>query len=196
MTDSLVLSQLLIPLETILRVNRTSYDWHRWIWRAFPGSPDKERDFLFRVDVRNRQARVLLLSKERPASVAGWAWETKTVDTTFLNQGNYRFQVRVNPTFRRASDHRRIAIIKEGDLREWISRKLTAIGAQLLSVEIDNPREELFAKEGKRGKHITVDMRGVLSVTEKELFREGLCKGIGSAKGFGNGLLMLQPIQL
>ena len=191
------LSRIVMPYERALKNGlRTSYDWHRWIWMSFPNDPDRKRDFLFRVDVQEREARILLLSLEAPAAIGDCIWETKSIGDEFLSQGAYRFQVRVNPTFRRASDHRRIALYKDNDIREWLKRKMSAIGAELVSAEVDQPRDELFVKDGKRGKHVSVDIRGVISMHDQSLFRQGFLAGIGSAKGFGYGLLMLQPIQL
>ncbi|NLG15041.1 MAG: type I-E CRISPR-associated protein Cas6/Cse3/CasE, partial [Lentisphaerae bacterium] len=42
----------------------------------------------------------------------------------------------------------------------------------------------------------SVDASGILEVVERDSFTKGFSQGIGSAKGFGFGLLMLQPIQL
>lgn len=191
------LSQIVMPYEKTLQKGlSSSYDWHRWIWKSFPDDPERQRDFLFRVDVQDRQVRVLLLSGQVPSAIEGWAWETKRVSDEFIAQSAFRFQVRVNPTFRRASDHRRIALYRESDIREWLKRKMSAIGAELISVEVDQPRDELFVKGGRRGKHVSVDVRGVISVHDPSLFRQGFLAGIGSAKGFGYGLLMLQPIRL
>lgn len=197
MTDIAYLSRIVMPYESALQKGlRSSYDWHRWIWKSFPNDPDRKRDFLFRVDIQERQTRILLLSGDAPAAIENWTWETKCVSDEFLNQSAYRFQVRVNPTFRRVADHRRIALYGESDIREWLERKMSAIGAKLISAEIDQPRDELFVKDGKRGKHVSVDVRGIISVREQSLFGQGFLAGIGSAKGFGYGLLMLQPIQL
>lgn len=196
MTEIAYLSRIVMPYESALQKGlRSSYDWHRWIWKSFPNDPDRKRDFLFRVDVHERQVRVLLLSGEAPVAIENWAWETKRVSDEFLNQSTYRFQARVNPTFRRASDHRRIALYKESDIREWLKRKISAIGAELVSAEVDQPQDEFFVKDGKRGKHVSVDIRGVISIHDQSLFLQGFLAGIGSAKGFGYGLLMLQPIQ-
>lgn len=197
MTEIFYLSRIVMPYESALQKGlRSSYDWHCWIWKSFPNDPDRKRDFLFRVDVQERQVRILLLSEDVPAAIENWMWETKGVSDEFISQSAYRFQVRVNPTFRRASDHRRIALYKESDIREWLKRKMSAIGAELVSAEVDQPRDELFVKDGKRGKHVSVDVRGVISVRDQSLFRQGFLAGIGSAKGFGYGLLMLQPVQL
>jgi CRISPR system Cascade subunit CasE len=45
------------------------------------------------------------------------------------------------------------------------------------------------------GKHVAVDFRGVLRVQDREKFKRTFAAGIGSAKGFGFGLLMLEPVE-
>jgi CRISPR-associated protein Cas6/Cse3/CasE subtype I-E len=61
-------------------------------------------------------------------------------------------------------------------------------------VTIGAPIDEHFTRNGKRGKHVSVDFQGILNVTNQDRFKKAFCKGIGSAKAFGFGLLMLQPI--
>jgi CRISPR system Cascade subunit CasE len=51
-----------------------------------------------------------------------------------------------------------------------------------------------FVKQGHRGKHIGVDFQGVLRVTDRAAFHYAFETGIGPAKAFGFGLLMLQPV--
>jgi CRISPR system Cascade subunit CasE len=53
---------------------------------------------------------------------------------------------------------------------------------------------ETFVKKNKKGKHITVDFGGVLEVKKRERFKQAFLEGIGTAKAFGYGLLVLQPI--
>lgn len=51
--------------------------------------------------------------------------------------------------------------------------------------------------QGKKGKKITIstlDYNGVLTVTDKDKFEEALYHGIGPAKGFGCGLMMIKRI--
>ena len=46
-----------------------------------------------------------------------------------------------------------------------------------------------------RGLHSTVDYQGVLTVTDPIRFHEAFTRGIGSAKAFGFGLLVIAPLQ-
>ncbi len=191
------LSQATVPTTTALRSYLTDgYAWHGAIWESFPGRPDAERDFLFRVDLRARDFRVLLLSAVKPLATPSLAWQTKEVAQSFLDHTSYRFRVKTNPTMRRSADKRRLALTDETRLHEWLLRKAKDGGFEVnpAGLEIGAPLDETFVKEGRRGKHVAVDFAGVLRVIEHARFAQTFHSGIGSAKGFGFGLLMLQPI--
>jgi len=87
---------------------RDSYAWHCALWEAFPGRPDDDRDFLFRVDDLHPHFRVLLLSPSQPSSQAWGCWKTKVVADSFLQHDQYVFQLKANPTMRRCADRRRL----------------------------------------------------------------------------------------
>ena len=191
------LSQAIIPLSAALHARLADgYAWHCAIWKAFPNRPDDARDFLFRVDALEGGFRVFLLSEEKPQPDSAFAWQTKEVGKSFLDHAEYRFQLKANPTLRRAEDKRRLAIYDEGKLRVWLTRKAEASGftVELDTLTVGAPLDETFRKEGRYGKHVAVDFQGVLRVTDPERFKTAFTDGIGSAKGFGYGLLMLQPI--
>ncbi len=192
------LSQAVVPIPLALRAGLTDgYKWHRAIWDAFPGRPEARREFLFRADRRERDFRVLLLSPESPCAAGVFAWQTKEIGDAFLAHAAYRFGLKANPTMRRKSDGRRLAIFDEARLRDWLSRKAAASG---FAVEPDRlsvgaPITEIFVKDKQSGKHVAVDFEGVLQVKDRDVFIRAFQTGIGSAKGFGYGLLMLQPIR-
>ena len=191
------LSQAMIPAPRALNARLTDgYAWHCAIWEAFPDRPDDVRDFLFRVDPRGNAFRVLLLSGLKPAPTPVLTWQTKSVAPGFLEHETYRFQLKANPTMRRSADKRRLAIYDETRLRDWIKRKASTGGFALVDdlLDIGAPVDESFVKDGRRGKHVAVDFAGVLRVTDRSRFTTSFNTGIGSAKGFGFGLLMLQPL--
>ena len=191
------LSQALIPYASALDAKLTDgYAWHAAIWQAFPGRPDDARDFLFRTDRRADGFRVLLLSEHQPAPTAAFVWQTKEVSPSFLAHAAYRFQLKANPTMRRSADGKRRAIFDETKLRAWLTRKAESAGfaVDADSLEVGAPMDETFVRDGQRGKHVAVDFAGVLHVTDRTRFIQCFNTGIGSAKGFGYGLLTLQPI--
>jgi CRISPR system Cascade subunit CasE len=122
--------------------------------------------------------------------------QTKQVAETFLCHSRYRFQLKANPTMRRSCDRRRLGIYNEDQLYEWIQRKASQNGfeAEVDALVVGGPQNVVFVRNGKRGKHVAVDFQGILCVKERETFKDAFEKGIGSAKSFGFGLLMLQPM--
>lgn len=194
------LSHALIPYASALDAKLIDgYAWHAAIWQAFPGRPDDARDFLFRTDRRPDGVRVLLLSEHQPASTTAFVWQTKEISPSFLEHAAYRFQLKANPTMRHPGHDRkrpRFAIYDETKLRAWLTRKAESAGfaVDADSLEVGAPMDETFVRDGQRGKHVAVDFVGVLHVTDRTRFIQCFNTGIGSAKGFGYGLLTLQPI--
>lgn len=174
------------------------YTLHQWIWDVLPDDPDARRDFLFRSDIKDGVLRILLLSERMPSQHGAVEWKTTEVSGTFLGHGVYRFQLRANPTFRRASDHKRLAIFDEVKIHEWFTRKFADAGCELQELETTAPKKLHFRKSA--GAHLgtvySVDTSGILIVRDESRFRAAFDAGIGPAKGFGFGLLLLQPIQL
>ncbi len=190
------LSQTDLPWAAALRQGLNDpYKLHQWIWEALPDDPDAERDFLFRADVKNQRLRILLLSERVPESGDRCEWQTTEVSETFLGHGAYRFQLRANPTFRRASDHRRLALFDETKIREWFVRKLADAGSEVQDLDVTAPHKLQFQKDRDLGTVSSVDASGILLVRDEAAFRKAFDAGIGPAKGFGFGLLMLQPVQ-
>ena len=79
---------------------------------------------------------------------------------------------------------------------EWLARKGDQYGFMVGEHEVraDGYRQERFYKA--KGKHqvniSTIDFTGLLTITDPERFKNALYHGIGPAKGFGCGLLMVR----
>lgn len=191
------LAQAVVPKrEALARRLHDAYAWHQAIWEAFPGRDGQRRDFLFRLDDRGKGFRLYVLSAAAPTPPDWGEWQVKPIAEPFLEHEAYRFQVRANPTMRRCSDRRRLALYAEDRLRAWMGRKAEAAGFALEegSLVVGAPIDETFRRDGKAGKHVAVDFQGLLRVTDRDRFKQAFRNGIGSAKAFGFGLLMLQPI--
>ncbi len=80
----------------------------------------------------------------------------------------------------------------------WLARKGEQYGFTLKEDEIrvDGYSQEKFYKtKGKNSVNIsTMDFTGLFSVTDPKLFKDALYHGIGPAKGFGCGLLLVRPV--
>jgi CRISPR system Cascade subunit CasE len=195
-----------------------SYDWHQRLWDCFPGTPDLRRAFLTRVDLLDGSFRVWLLTEHEPTCPA-WcphdAFFIKDIAPGFLSHKHYAFDLRANPTkavLQRGSDGspklkangrwasgKRVPLVHHEDLRSWIDRKAADAGFRISEakpLDIGPMVEHHFHKKENRGYHGGVQFRGVLEVTDPVKFAQAHSKGIGSAKAFGFGLLLLAPVQL
>jgi len=106
---------------------------------------------------------------------------------------------------------KRVPLIKPDELRAWLVHKGEVRcrdkdtgkdvpgGFRIVeerTLEISPMVEGHFRKKGQSGYHGGVQFRGTLEVTDREQFIETYQAGIGSAKSFGFGLLLLAPINL
>ena len=89
------------------------------------------------------------------------------------------------------SEKCRVPLIKEVDQRQWLLRKLGEAGeVETVSVL---PHAPLYFRKGNRGgKLVTATFDGVLSVKDPNRLTSLLENGIGHAKAFGCGLLLVR----
>jgi len=106
---------------------------------------------------------------------------------------------------------KRVPLVKPDELRAWLVRKgevrcrdketgLDVPGGFRIvedkPLEICPMVESHFRKKGHTGFHGGVQFRGTLEVTNREKFIHTYQSGIGSAKCFGFGLVLLAPVNL
>lgn len=208
---ALHLTQILVSYEDAVRLLRIrdTYDWHQRVWQAFSGREDQARDFLIRVDRKEEAYRVLILSSSVP-SKPDWcptdSFGTKVIQDDFFAHPRYRFSLLANPTKKlrvdnadgsRKKNGRRVPLTQRKDLIAWLQRKAAAGG---FSINPDSLRtiprgREFFHKDGAtHGTHTAVEFQGELTVTDPAQLRATVAAGVGSAKAFGFGLLVLAPL--
>lgn len=198
-----------------------SYGWHKKLWECFPDEPESKRDFLTRIDQFERIFQIWILAKRKPV-LPKWChaddFQIKKIPSSFLSHKYYAFDLRANPSKRivqlddngvRKGNGKRVALVKYDELRAWIINKgrtrcrdlKTGLdvpgGFRILeekTLEISPMVESYFRKKGHSGWHGGVQFRGTLEITDRDRFIETYQSGIGSAKGFGFGLLLLAPV--
>ena len=101
-----------------------------------------------------------------------------------------------NPDSSFKKNGRRVPLGKREDLIAWIKRKGAqgAFGVEEASLRTFPRGREYFQKNGRGGLHSAVEFQGVLTVTDPSKFYETFTRGIGSAKAFGFGLLVIAPV--
>jgi CRISPR system Cascade subunit CasE len=200
---------------------RDSYHWHKRLWECFPNVPDQKRaeiGFLTRIDTLEWAFRLWVMARrrpERPQWCPSEGFALKEIASSFLTNRYYAFDLRANPvktivqrgtngeTLFRGNGKRkcgkRVPLVKSEELRAWLDRKAIVGGFRIVEdkpLEITPMVENHFRQKEQVAYHGGVQFRGVLEVTNTTQFSETYYTGIGSAKGFGFGLLLLAPVTL
>lgn len=193
-----------------------SYAWHQRLWQCFANDRDQSRDFLTRIDFLEGTLRLWVLCQRKP-TCPPWCPEAcfalKEVSPSFLGHRYFAFDLRANPiktlvvrgpegeTLLRPNGKRihgkRVPLVDPDELKAWLERKALTGGFHLVDqkpLEIGPMSESHFQRKGETGYHGGVQFKGVLEVTDSQIFGETFTSGIGSAKGFGFGMLLLAPI--
>jgi CRISPR system Cascade subunit CasE len=207
------LTQIDLPFSMAARLKlHDTYAWHQAIWKAFPGRDGQPRDYLTRLDQRRTGFRLLIVSHTEPAR-PDWcpaeSWKTKTVPETYFTHRHYRFQLCANPTKKVASkpngtltkNGRRVPLRTREEWVAWIVRKAQQGGFAVdeAMLRTFSRGREYFVKRDESGGaisglHSAVEFEGVLVVTDPARFHETFTRGVGPAKAFGFGLLVIAPI--
>lgn len=205
------LSRVEIPWE----FSRNPYDLHRQLWRLFPGEEKEMRSnneelrqgFLFRIEDNptGRPARLLVQSLRAPEATSGIVLVgTREFQPQPVASQRLAFLLTANPVKTitdaqrdakpgKKSEKCRVPLIKEEEQREWIARKLASMG-EIEAVNI-LPHAPIYFRKGNRGgKLATVTFDGVLRVSDPTRMTELLRNGIGHAKAFGCGLLLVRRV--
>jgi len=197
-----------------------NYAWHKKAWTMFQHHPrlkdrncKREMDkgptpFLSRYIQKSTHAELLIVSEYSPLK-PDWCgneqWQITEIDESYLTQDNYYFDLYANPTkaLKKPDNNggftkhgRRLTLMDTQSQGEWLLRKGNNHGFQLIEeipLRIEKPVNHYFNRKGKQGLHIGVRFQGALRVTDRKVFQEAFRRGIGTAKGFGFGLLMIKP---
>jgi len=185
---------------------RDPYQMHRTICKAFGVDKEawKEARVLFRVDESNegRMLRALVQSAIKP----DWSRITapddyllteiqcKDVAPVFKAGQRLAFRLRANPTVKR--EGKREGIYGEMERLEWLNRKGEANGFFVQQARvISDGKQKGLTTRGCETVFSAAVFEGVLVVTDPDAFRAAFESGIGSAKGFGFGLLSVALVK-
>lgn len=188
------------------------YEMHRTLVRGVTstaGSPDAEAAaivnarMLFRVDGVTPRGEVITLVQTR--IVPDWralegldgyllgAPATRELRLDVPTGMRLAFRLRANPTVKR--EGKRLGLYREDEQLAWIARKGDRHGFRPLTVSANcEARAQRSQRRGDAVEHLAVRFDGILSVTDPVALRDAVSGGIGSAKGFGYGLLSLARV--
>ena len=183
---------------------RNHYELHRTLSRAFGEERERWREArcLFRVEDAADTDAICVLAQSRTAPdwsrievARGYLLrppDTKPIDLHPKEGTRLAFRLRANPTV--CQEGKRRPIRDEAAQLEWLTRKGDEQGFRPGRAQVT--RTELVRFRTASGQAVTLQAvlyEGVLVVTNAEPFRQALEGGVGSAKGFGFGLLSVAP---
>jgi CRISPR system Cascade subunit CasE len=196
------LSKLVLPLSDpkSQRMLSNLYQLHRHLMTAFPSAAGR---VLFRVEPSDGSPAVVVIvqsEKEPSWAKADLPTSASTTHKSFEPKvaagARLRFRLRANPTRKTRPDDRkhgvRQGVVTEEQQLAWLHKKGEVGGFRVEGCTIIDEKMVSAKKGGQDGMNLTfrsVRYEGVLTVTDPELFAGGMLSGIGSAKGFGFGLL-------
>ena len=210
------ISRVEIPWSAV----QNPYEIHRCLWRLFPGEALESRrshaeqraGFLFRTETyqTGRPARFLVQSRQRPTPVPSIqtlgcrefnpqpqiAQRLAFVLTANPIKTIIDTQVDAKPDKRPDKKQKfkcRVPLLHEEQQREWLTRQL-ATAATVESVTVLPHSPLYFRKSGYGGKVVTATFEGVLHIKAPDLLIRALENGIGPAKSFGCGLLLVRRL--
>jgi CRISPR system Cascade subunit CasE len=195
---------------------------HRLLWTLFADDPDRRRDFLYLIE-QERPFTAIVRSARPPVDGFGGMWQVersyrfapvlekgtrlrfrlKAVPVTWVRHGDNgptrRQDVIVAawqrlPAHKRADEDRR-AEVAGAAIDRWLAQQgercgFSAEEARLL--DYDRCRVPT-ARPGRKIVFGAVTLEGRLVVQSVEPFQLALRQGLGSARGFGHGLLQIAP---
>jgi len=209
------------PAGVMAALKADDYALHQMLWKLFPGDPEASRDFLFRHDEEQRWPVFYLVSQRQPDHHGDnlLLVASKPYQPQLRTGETLSFSLRANPVHTRKTDGANSKTRKRDDVvmhlkrqykqadadaaptqaelaqeagEQWLNRQAERHGFQVLSVRADNYRQLRLDARKRNIRFSTLDFTGLLQVTETDAFARALCKGIGPAKAFGCGLLLVR----
>lgn len=204
------------PWLRALEQQGEAYRDHALIWRLFPGDGEK-RDFLFRR-LDDGRTYYVVSARLPEAGASLFRVQTKPYQPQLAMGECLQFELRANPTVslrepdRRMRRHDVIMHAKRGqagDMEQERARRMEEAGRNWLlqraeqwglSIESGSVLQKAYCqhrlkRKGGTGRSIafsSVDYQGLARVTDPERLQQAMTQGVGHAKGFGCGLLLVK----
>ena len=207
-----------LPLNWKSRLEHgLEYAIHQWMWKFFES--DEKRNFLYRAKQKGRFIEIYVLSTTQPAQLMeeGVTLITKEFAPKFSSEQKLFFELSVVPRFHTFKGKKQSLLMNykfknkaelqdiknsNGDVmfgsylevNNWLNRIGQRSGFRVENFSINAVNQHKFRNKAHRISFDSIDLQGILSVTDPDLFLETLSKGVGSEKSFGFGLLLLRSL--
>lgn len=197
---------------------RAADNHHGFIWSLFENDANQERDFIYRVDDEDTPPRFTVISTRRPTEHPGLTILTKEFNPQLRSDDRLAFRTRVNPVIQRSrgrhlnsakhdvamdakfqrnedSNQSEYARVHQA-VSAWFSQRGEAHGFSIVenSFEVSDYRQHRIHRPSGRAplRFSSVDCQGVLVINDAKKAIDFALHGLGSARAFGCGLVLLR----
>jgi CRISPR system Cascade subunit CasE len=187
---------------------------HRLVWSLFAQETDARRDFLYR---EVEPGSYLILSEREPGDPKGlWAMQTKRYEPSVISGQRLGFALRANPAQSVKVEGRdrgiRVDAVMHAKARlgrvfgaedvevaalTWLFTRETRLGVKFDKERCSagGYRQVQIGRAGAKPiRHSVIDYEGVLEVQNPDALAEALTGGVGKARAYGCGLLLLRTL--
>ena len=194
------------------------YGLHQWMWKFFGDAPDAKRDFIFRRHDLDGLPRIYVVSA-RPPAAPGSDWEVRSRAYAPQPTAGQRlsFVLCANPVVSKksadgksrrhdvvmqakkdASAAERVwnpALVEQACLA-WLRTRAAGAGFELIGATVGAYQPQQSRKRGQDQaiQFSSVEFSGELVVCDPTAFQRTLLEGLGHAKAFGCGLMLVKAI--
>lgn len=202
--------------EAVRELFHGAYAEHQWLWRFFLSEAGTVRDHIFRRADQGQAMRFYVVSKRPPVPFSdAWSVRTRPYAPRLQDGDELEFELRANPVVTRQhgdGKNRRHDVVMDAKKRAkmedskapsgyslvrsactaWLCQQGQRHGFQVDedSLSVDGYTQHVGKEDQLR--FSSVDFRGVLQVTDQQAFAEMLTSGLGHAKAFGCGLMLVR----
>ena len=199
-----------------------SYVSHQILWNLFPNDGYMKRDFLFYKIEKAELPQYLMVSKYAPLAIGGVFVDSKPYTPCLEDGQKLAFSITANPVVSKKTEGR-VRSVKH-DVWMDAKKKAQNRGVDKTSIFQaceDASKRWLIEQGGSRGfivnnndfiidgyiqnriykkkngkviRFSSIHYEGVLKVTDTEKFLSTLYKGLGRAKAFGCGLMLVKRV--
>jgi len=199
-----------------LDVLNGAYAAHELVWSLFHDGPERTRDFLYRWNLESEVPTLFTVSHRPPGSSAVFDIQTTSYAPQLSSGDLFEFNILGNSVVKRRNDknqqtrhdvvleyklQNKIKCDAEASLvagRSWLDRQSERFGFRVhdLGFKVNQHQTRTFRK--RKGQEVTLstlDFEGVLECVDPKGLEDALFNGVGPAKGYGCGLLMLRRLR-
>lgn len=202
-------------------LGKDGYGLHQLIWALFPKQPSAKRDFIYRQDDQQGWPCFYVVSARCPENMPGlFSVHTKEYNPQLRKGDRLGFSLRVNPVVTKKTENgRRMRhdvvmdakrclkasgadismpeVIRDAGLA-WLTSRSERCGLSfdsfLVRVEGYVQHQMIKFNGSKPIRFSSLDFDGILTVKDANTFTRMLFTGIGPAKAFGCGLMLVRRI--